>query len=218
MAAAIMAEFEEWQLPAHAIVHPGYGCFDVYFTHRNGKIMFGNKADVKRTKTRWGGKQWKQKQRTQKSRGAKTFQEELSSRESRDHLTDESKLVIVNLSDHPLKKEESDVLSKGLGFCPTQMNDPVDVFVDLFKFISLLKLKDNFNSLQVPAALQIKEVSESTQTEDALTPAHLVSDLYDLQLVMSLMDDELINIDDLRADLGIEENLYANSGFKSCSE
>lgn len=92
-------------------------------------------------------------------------------------------LAIVNLSDYVPNEDECSVLQKGLGFCPTQVGNIVDVTVDLHKFIHILKLKHYFHA---------NPKCNMPTIETCQTPNHTVGDKENIQLLMSLSDSDII--------------------------
>ncbi len=52
--------------------------------------------------------------------------------------------TVINISGTELTTEETNILSKGLSFCPTNTVDPFKLKVDTFKFFRALQLKHFF--------------------------------------------------------------------------
>lgn len=83
---------------------------------------------------------------------------------------------IFKLFSHILSKAETDLLSKGLSFCPTARINEFDLFIDLNSFVRRLSLIRHFENSKHNAPM-ISSVPNMVYTDLSKSPPPIVTDL-----------------------------------------
>lgn len=128
--------------------------------------------------------------------------------ENMDMINDNS-LKIVNLSNKTLDNAELSLLSRVLKFYLTQSGDVTDIPIDMFKFVRMLKLKDYFSQ---------QSAMPSGQVAQSVTSGQTISDICDVQLLLSIEDNIEPDMISLLTDRDIQQNSADNSGLKPRSK
>ena len=80
--------------------------------------------------------------------------------------------TVVNLSDYQLSRNETDVLTSGLNFCPTSKIDPIQLCGDVESFFRRMCITEFFSNEHwtIPAANRDNQIHQSSSKNHECTP------------------------------------------------